>query len=90
MTALKLGFLASHSGTSMRAIVGAIARSELDARAQIVISNNRDAPALQYAKQHGISFRHISTTTEGSEQAADLAICRALQESAADWVVMSG
>jgi phosphoribosylglycinamide formyltransferase-1 len=88
--ALKLGFLVSHGGTSMRAIVEAIAEGKLDARAQIVICNNEDAPALDYARQHQIPLRHISTKTAGSEQAADVAICQALQNADADWVVMSG
>jgi phosphoribosylglycinamide formyltransferase 1 len=90
MTTLNLGFLASHGGTSMRAIVGAIARGELDAYPRIVISNNSEAPALQFAHEHGIALRHISGKTEGSEQAADLAICSTLQHSGVEWVVMSG
>jgi phosphoribosylglycinamide formyltransferase-1 len=90
MTALKLGFLASHGGTSMRSIVAAIAGAKLNALAQIVVSNNGDAPALQFAKEHGISFRHISAKTEGSEQAADFAISEALHASGAEWIVMSG
>jgi phosphoribosylglycinamide formyltransferase-1 len=90
MTALNLGFLASHGGTSMRAIVGAIADGALDAQALIVISNNCDAPALQFARQHGIAVRHISATTAGSDAAADMAIAQALEDAGVDWVVMSG
>ncbi len=87
---LSLGFLASHGGTSMRAIVGAIARGELDARAQIVIGNNADAPALQFAKDNGIPAAHISAKTQGGDAAADQAICDALQQAGVTWVVMSG
>jgi phosphoribosylglycinamide formyltransferase-1 len=90
MTTLNLGFLASHGGTSMRAIVGAITRGELDARALIVICNNGDAPALQFARELGIPVRHISARTEGSDAAADLAICQAFEERGVEWVVMSG
>jgi phosphoribosylglycinamide formyltransferase-1 len=90
MTTLEIGFLASHGGTSMRAIVAAIAAGELRARANIVIGNNADAPALQFAQQNGIPFRHISTKTEGSDAAADAAIRGALEASNVEWVVMSG
>ncbi|WP_315832362.1 phosphoribosylglycinamide formyltransferase [Bradyrhizobium prioriisuperbiae] len=90
MSTLNLGFLASHGGSSMRAIVAAIASGELDGRARIVIGNNGDAPALQFAKQQAIPFRHISARTAGSEQAADTAIARALKDGGAEWVVMSG
>lgn len=90
MNTLDLGFLASHGGSSMRAIVGAIADGSLDARARLVIGNNGDAPALQFARDHGIAVRHISARTEGSEQAADQAISRAFEDGGVTWVVMSG
>jgi phosphoribosylglycinamide formyltransferase 1 len=90
MTVLDIGFLASHGGTSMRAIVSAIATGELKAHARLVISNNADAPALQFAQQQGIPVRHISAKTEGSEAAADAAIRLALEASGVEWVVMSG
>lgn len=85
-----LGFLASHAGTSMRAIVQAISDGILPAEARMVVSNNRDAAALQFADAAGIPRRHISAGTEGSEQAADLAVCRALQHAGAEWLVLSG
>ncbi len=90
MTTLNLGFLASHGGTSMRSIVEAIAEGNLDAHALVVISNNSDAPALQFAKDRGIPLRHCSAKTEGSEAAADHAIMKTLQDAGAEWVVMSG
>ncbi|MGL4965395.1 MAG: phosphoribosylglycinamide formyltransferase [Inquilinus sp.] len=85
-----LGFLASHAGTSMRAIVQAISDGILPAEARMVVSNNRGAAALQFADAAGIPRRHISAGTEGSEQAADLAICRTLQHAGAEWLVLSG
>lgn len=90
MTRLKIGFLASHGGSSMRAIVAAMATGELPASAQIVICNNADAPALAYARDQGLPWRHVSARTEGSDAAADAAICRALETSGAEWVVLSG
>jgi len=90
MTMLEIGFLVSHGGTSMRAIVAAMASGELPAHARIVICNNADAPALEFARQQQIPFRHISAKTEGGDRAADAAICSALEASGAEWVVMSG
>lgn len=87
---LRLGFLASHAGTSMRAIVQAIAAGVLPAEACMVVSNNRDAAALPFADAAGIPRRHVSAGTEGSEQAADLAICRSFQDAGAEWLVLSG
>jgi len=90
MSTLQLGFLASHGGTSMRAIVGAIEAGTLDARARLLICNNADAPALDFARAHGLHCRHISARSTGSEHAADEAICAALSEAGVEWVVMSG
>ncbi len=56
----------------------------------MVVSNNRDAAALQFADAAGDPRRHISAGTAGSEQAADLAICRALQHAGAEWLALSG
>jgi phosphoribosylglycinamide formyltransferase-1 len=89
-TALNIGFLASHGGSSMRAIVDAIATGALAGTARIVISNNTDSPALQFARARKIPTRHISATSAGSEDAADRAICEALTSAGADWVVLSG
>jgi phosphoribosylglycinamide formyltransferase-1 len=43
---LKIGFLASHGGTSMRKIHRAIRSGELPASVTVVISNNKDSNAL--------------------------------------------
>ena len=90
MTPLRLGFLASHTGSSLRAIVAAIEEGELDAEAVLVISNNGDAPALAFARAQGLPARHLSATTEGSPEAADRAICEAMEAAGADLIIMSG
>lgn len=90
MRPMQIGFLASHGGSSMRAIVAALADGRLAGTARIVISNNADSPALQFARDHGIPAKHISATTAGSEQAADHAISAALAASGVEWLVLSG
>jgi phosphoribosylglycinamide formyltransferase-1 len=87
---LRLGFLASHNGASMRAIVEAIEAARLDAKAIVAISNNADAAALVFAREHGLSAAHISKATTGSEAAADAAICSTLVGASADLIVLSG
>lgn len=90
MTRLRLGFLASHGGTSMRSIVKAIESGELAAEARVLICNNADAPALTFARERGLPAHHISAKAAGGEDAADSAICRTLQDANCDWIVMSG
>ncbi|HZB89867.1 MAG TPA: phosphoribosylglycinamide formyltransferase [Stellaceae bacterium] len=87
---LKLGFLASHRGSSMRAILDAIASGKLRASASVVISNNADAPALAYAAALGIPAYHLSETRLGGVAAADQAIAEALALRGAELVILSG
>ena len=86
---LKIGFLASHNGSSMRAIVAAIDAGRLAAEPVLVVSNNAEAPALAFARARGIPARHISRTALG-EADPDPAIAAALGEAGAELVVLSG
>lgn len=90
MTRLRLGFLASHGGTSMRSIVRAIDSGELAADACVLICNNADAPALAFARERGLPAHHISAKSAGGEDAADRTICRTFQDAGCNWIVMSG
>lgn len=85
---LKLGFLASNNGSSLRAIVAAIAAGTLDAEARLVVSNRRDAPALGFAAAHAIATRAIPTVSDPA--AADGALAAALQQAGVELVVLSG
>jgi len=87
---LKIGFLASHGGSSMKAILEAIADGSLRASAAAVISNNADAPALAYAKALGIPAYHLSETRLGGAAQADLAIADTLAARGAELIVLSG
>jgi phosphoribosylglycinamide formyltransferase 1 len=87
---LKLGFLASHGGSSMKAILDAIAGLRLRASACVVISNNADAPALAHARALGVPALHLSETQLGGAAAADRAIAEALAAHGVELVVLSG
>src|SRR5215472_2645550 len=85
-----LGFLASHGGSSMKAIIAAIRRGTLAAEARIVISNNANAPALAYARDAGVPALHLSQSKLGPEGDVDRAIAAALAGAGVDLVVLSG
>jgi phosphoribosylglycinamide formyltransferase-1 len=89
-TRLKLGFLASHGGSSMKAIVAAIRDGRLHGEVRLVVSNNADSPALLFCRDQGLPCRHISAKTEGSFEAADIAIASAMRGSGAELIVLSG
>ena len=87
---LKLGFLASHGGSSMRAILDAIAEGRLRASACVAISNNADAPALAHARALGVPTCHLSETRCGGAEAVDRAIAETLAGHGVALVVLSG
>ncbi|WP_304178103.1 phosphoribosylglycinamide formyltransferase [Phenylobacterium aquaticum] len=85
---LKLGFLASRNGSSLRAIVGAIRAGTLDAQARLVVSNNRAAPALAFAAEAGIP--ELCIPTQADAETADRRLAAALTEAGVELVVLSG
>lgn len=74
----------------MRAILAAIQDGVLNADACLVISNNRDAPALRFAAEFGVPCRHISATSTGNLAAADREMTDALTSAGVTLVVLSG
>ena len=85
---LRLGFLASHNGTSMQAVFGAIQEGELNATPEIVISNNSKAMALKIADTLNIPFKHISRLTHPSQE--DETIAATFMEHHVDYIICSG
>ncbi len=85
-----LAFLASHNGTSMRAIVAACRDGSLRASPAVLISNNGDSAVMAWAKENKIPTVHISAKTAGSDAAADAAIAATLAQYGADLVILAG
>ena len=54
MTPLRLGILASGRGSNLQAIIDAIEAKVLDATIALVVSNKKDAMALERANRHGV------------------------------------
>jgi len=87
---LALGFLASHGGSNLLAILTAIRSGRLPARPAVVVSNNSEAGALEHARRFGVPVRHLSSRTHPDPAALDRAILDALQEYGASLVVLAG
>ncbi len=85
-----IAFLASHSGSNMRAIVAACRDGRLRASPTVLISNNSDSAAITWAKQNRLPSVHISATKSGSEADADAAIAATLAQYGADLVILAG
>jgi phosphoribosylglycinamide formyltransferase-1 len=85
---MNLAFLASNNGSGMRAAVVAIEAGELAARAVLAVSNRKGAPALGFARDHGLATLVIPTLPD--PDGADARLAAALSEARADLVILSG
>ncbi len=87
---LHLGFLASHRGTNLQAILDACKTGRLQARPRVVISNNSDSGALHRARKMGVPAVHLSTYTHPGPGALDGAILAILQAYGVEVVCLAG
>jgi phosphoribosylglycinamide formyltransferase-1 len=87
---VKLGFLASHRGSDVQAVVEACESGRLAAVPRLVISNNVDAEVLARARRHGIPATHLSGMTHPDPGRLDAAILDALVSHDVELVVLAG
>ena len=87
---MNIGFLASHNGSNMQAIINACNSGKLKTSPAVVISNNGSSGALSRAKQEGIPWYHISGKTHPDSGELDQAILDAMLEHKVDVIVLAG
>jgi len=87
---IRLGFLVSGRGSNMLAILNDCKAGKLNAEPAVVISNNVNAGALEYAREAGIPAFHLSSKTHKEEPILDDAIVDTLKSHDVDWVILAG
>lgn len=87
---LKLGVMASGSGTNFVAIAQAIADHQLHATIQVVVYNNPDAKVAARAQQWQIPAVLLNHREFSGREALDGAIVQTLRDFDVDWVIMAG
>lgn len=87
---MNLGFLASHNGSNMQAILDACKSGALSAVSTVIISNNSESGALIRAVKEGIPSFHLSGKTHPDPAALDRAILDELLKHEVDVVVLAG
>ncbi|WP_121968227.1 phosphoribosylglycinamide formyltransferase [Leptolyngbya sp. BC1307] len=87
---LRLGIMASGSGSNFEAIAAAIARGDLNATIEVVIYNNPGAKVVARAQRLDIPAQLLDHRTFESRESLDQAIVEALQAADVDWVIMAG
>lgn len=88
---LKIAVLVSGGGTNLQAIIDKIENGTIEnAEIKVVISNKKDAYALERAKKHGISGEYLSPKDFEKRQDFDAALLDTLQRHQVDLIVLAG
>lgn len=90
MTETRLGFLVSHRGSNMQAIIDACKRGELNAVPAVVITNNASSQALQRAQSESIPCYVANSRTCADARSPDEFILKRLLEHRVDLVILAG
>jgi phosphoribosylglycinamide formyltransferase-1 len=91
---VKLGVLASGRGSNLQAIIDAIEAGRLDATLAVVVSNKRDAQALERARKHGAPDVFLDPKPYAgqpdSREAYDRAVLDVLRKHGVELVLLAG
>lgn len=87
---MNIGFLASHNGSNMQAIIDACKSGVLNASPVMVISNNSDSGALIRAKKEGIPAYHLSGKSYPDSADLDQAILAIMLKHEVDIIILAG
>ena len=88
---LKIAVLVSGGGTNLQAILDSIDNGTItNAKVEVVISNNKNAYALERAANAGIANRCISPKNFASRAEFNQELLNAVDEMGADLVVLAG
>lgn len=83
----KIAVFASHGGSDLQAIIDACESDKLNAEVGLVISNNSSSKALERARRHNITAKHIS---QAVEKEPEKAIQNALKEHNIQIIFLAG
>jgi phosphoribosylglycinamide formyltransferase-1 len=87
---MNIGFLASHGGSNMQAIIDACKSGKLKATPAVVISNNSNSGASERAKTEGVPYYYLSGKTHPMPGELDDAILDTFLRHSVDIVVLAG
>ena len=87
---LRLGILASGSGTNAQAMIDAAETGKLDADIRIIIANRPGAPVLERAAKHGIAHLCLDHKTFPDRETFDLRMVKELLAAGVDTVALAG
>ncbi|MCP2727585.1 phosphoribosylglycinamide formyltransferase [Limnofasciculus baicalensis] len=87
---LKLGIMASGSGTNFEAVAQAIASGQLHAQIPVLIYNNPGIKAVQRAEKWEVPSVLINHRDYKNREVLDAKIVETLKQYEVEWVIMAG
>ncbi len=87
---LKLGIMASGSGSNFEAVAEAIASQQLNAQIQVLIYNNPGIKAAARAEKWGVPAVLLNHRDYKKREELDSKIVHTLRQYEVEWVVMAG
>ncbi|MBD2081857.1 phosphoribosylglycinamide formyltransferase [Leptolyngbya sp. FACHB-17] len=87
---LKLGVMASGSGSNFEAIAQSIQDGHLNADIQVVIYNNPGAKVVDRANRFNVPAVLLNHREFASREDLDQAIVKTLKQHSVEWVIMAG
>ncbi|MDO9534523.1 MAG: phosphoribosylglycinamide formyltransferase [Bacillota bacterium] len=87
---MKMAVLASGYGSNLQAIIDAIENGEINGKLEIVVSDKKDAYALERARRHHIEDHYINPKVFSVRDEFDRAVIALLQERKVDLVILAG
>jgi phosphoribosylglycinamide formyltransferase-1 len=85
-----VGILASGRGSNLQAILDAVTAGSCPARIAIVVSDRRDAPALDRARQAGVEAVHVDPSLHPDRGVFDRAVLGVLEKHGVELVCLAG
>jgi len=93
-TPLRVAVLASGRGSNLQAVIDAIEAGRLDAKIVAVLSNKKDAVALERARKHGLTDMFVDAKPfigrADSREAYDRMLLEILQQRDVELVLLAG
>ena len=91
MSRVRVAVLVSGGGTNLQALIDAAARGQLShVELALVLSNHKNAFALERASRAGIPTRVVTRRAAGSQEAFEAAIQTALEQAGIGLIVLAG
>jgi len=87
---MNFAVLASGRGGNLKAIIDAVDSGKINAAIRIVISDKKEAYALERARQAGIPAVFINPKDFADRESFDRAVVERLKEAQVDFVVLAG